>query len=491
MKTKISHLFLALFLVLAPAFFSCGDSRTSEADGKIENPGQGDLTDEGVEGPNIYEQFQKADFEGRDFTILLFEYMQEEHYSESEVGDVFGDAVYSRNKKIEEDYNISLKFRANIYAEVTNDLKKSVMAGDNAYDLGAMHAVAGASVLGDNLYSDWNDSDVIKQNLQNPWWNKNVLGEMSIGGKAFFLAGDIGYIFTAHTHAFLFNKKLFAEAGMEYPYDTVKAGKWTYEAFESTIKNCNQDLDGDGKLDIKDDRFGFTSMGLFADTMYFYSFGGRIVEKDDNDYPVLALGTERNASIIETGYRWFIDNNCPVIPYTGDDDYTKELTHIAFHFDRAYFLGTNLKNLRVFRDMESEYGIVPFPKLDDAQPDYISTVDGAATMLVLPKGANAEISGTIAEALARLSSISVIPAYYDSTLQLKFVRDEATTEMLKILKDTAHFDLGYIYNFAGSGFVSRDLLLQKSTNLASYFEKNEAKIQKDIDKLVAYCQNMD
>jgi len=203
------------------------------------------------------------------------------------------------------------------------------------------------------------------------------------------------------------------------------------------------------------------------------------------------LGSDRNIKIIETGYRWFIENNSPIIPYTGNDDYSQELAHIAFQRDRVYFLGTNLKNLRVFRNMESEYGIVPYPKLDGEQKDYISNVDGAATMTVMPKGADPELSGTIAEAMARESSLSVIPAYYDSTLQLKFTRDDDTKEMLQILKDTAYFDLGYIYNFGGSGFISMNLLQQKSKNLASWYEKNAGSIQKAIDKLIEYSQKMD
>jgi hypothetical protein len=97
----------------------------------------------------------------------------------------------------------------------------------------------------------------------------------------------------------------------------------------------------------------------------------------------------------------------------------------------------------------------------------------------------------IAEAMARESSLFVIPAYYESTLQLKFARDESTLEMLRIISDTAYFDLGYIYNFGGSGFVSRELLTQKSTNLISYYEKNVGRIQKDIDKLVEYSKNFE
>ncbi|MCL1793369.1 MAG: hypothetical protein FWG34_05840 [Oscillospiraceae bacterium] len=495
MKKIKFAIFLAAVFVFFCLMASCADNAATHGNGN----GGGDEIDSDSEtgengakpDENIYTRFPKTDFGSRDFTMVIVDYMQEEHYAEEEIGDVFNDSVYNRNKKIEEDYNINLKFKIASHADAPSEIKKSVIAGDNAYDLGALHAVSAAVLTGDNIYSDWHKVPVINENLGNAWWNKSVENDMSIGGKSFFIAGDIGYIFTAHTHVFLFNKKLFADSGIQYPYDAVKEGKWTYDVFDSIIKECNQDLNGDGKLDIKEDKFGFVTMGLFGDVMYFYSFGGKAIEKDENDYPVLVLNSEKNASIVETGYKWFIENNCPVVPYTGDDDYSEELAHIAFHRDRAYFLGTNLKNLRVFRDMESEYGIIPFPRLDDAQENYISTVDGAATMLVLPKGADGDVSGTVAEAMARESSLAVIPAYYDSTLQLKFARDEATTEMLQIIKETAYFDMGYIYNFSGSGFISKTLLDQKSINLTSFCEKNEGAIQKAIDRLVEYCSNFE
>ena len=489
---KLNKFILILIIIFACAAGSCGDNKApdgGEKNNAAADPGAAGDDGEGADiiQENIYEIFPKNDFGGREFAMVIADYMQEEHYSESEIGEVFNDAVYNRNKKIEDDFNIDFKFRILPHGDGPADIRKSVMAGDKAYDLGALHAVSAAGFIGNNIYENWRIVPVIKENLGNPWWSASVTNDMSINGKSFFIAGDIGYIFTAHTHALLFNKKLFADAGMDYPYETVKNGGWTFEFFETLTKDANLDLNGDGDLNIRDDRFGFTTMGLFGDVMYFFSFGGKIIEKGKDDLPVLVLDSERNMRIVETGYRWFIENNSPVVQYTGDDDYSKELTHIAFNQDRAYFLGTNLKNLRVFRNMESEYGIVPFPKLDDAQENYISVVDGAATMLVLPKGADAEISGVIAEAMARESSVSVIPAYYDSTLQLKFTRDEDTKEMLGIIKDTAYFDMGYIYNFAGSGFVSKTLLDQKSTNLASFCEKNAGQIEKAIARLIENC----
>lgn len=438
---------------------------------------------------NIYDQFPKVDFEERDFTMLLCDSLDEEHYSESEIGEIFNDSIYRRNKKIEEDYNINIKFiiAADAPAAVEN-LKKSVMSQDNAYDIASLHAVFASGAMTSGIYTDWRTVPVINDNLHNSWWNKSVVENLSVGNKCFFIAGDVGYLYIAQTNAFIFNKKLFQDAGMENPYSKVKNGTWTYGAFKELIKNGNFDINGDGNLNIKDDRFGFVTMEYFTDTMYFYNFGGKVVEKDENDYPVLVLNSERNVAIIEAGYDWFINGESPIVKYTGNNDYTQEYAHIAFREDRAYFLGTLLKHLWSLRNMESEYGIVPFPKFDELQKDYISGVDGAATMLVLPTTSDGDFVGTIAEALARESSISVIPAYYETTLQQKFARDEETIDMLKVIRETATFDFAYIHN-TGGGFA-RELLSNKSRDLASYYEKNEQTIQKTIDKLMQYIENL-
>ncbi|MDD4774216.1 MAG: hypothetical protein PHZ09_11560, partial [Eubacteriales bacterium] len=287
-----------------------------------------------------------------------------------------------------------------------------------------------------------------------------------------------------HVQAFLFNKKLFTDSNTEYPYNAVRNGSWTNENFEKIVKSGNEDINGDGVYTAGDDRFGFMSMGLFADVMYFYNFGGKIVEKDENDYPVLVLNSPQNISIIETGYRWFIENNSPLTLYEGNDDYSVEVSHVAFKSDRVYILGTNLKNIRVLRDMESDFGIIPYPKFDESQENYISIIDGAVPLTVLPKTAEAEFSGLITEALARESYKNITPAFYESTLEQKYSRDEVSAEMLKIIRDTTYFDMGYVFNFGGSGFISRDLLTNKSMDFASYYAKNKKMIQRNIDKFI-------
>lgn len=479
MKVFQISVFLLTLILILNFIAACGSNKT----------GIGNITDTTSENSSAasedtYEPLPAEDFKGRKFTMFLYEYMKEEQQSEEVSGDVLNDAVYNRNIKIETEYNIKMDFVSEIFDDYASSVRKSILAEDAAYDLLAFHAVAATSIANEKLYTDWKEVPVINENLDKPWWNKTAVNNLSIGKKVYFIAGDIGYHYIGHVQVFLFNKKLFTDSNIEFPYDMVQNGTWTYENFENIIKSGNEDINGDGKFVNEEDRFGFMTMECFANVMYFYNFGGKIVEKDENDYPVLVLNSPKNISIIETGYRWFIENNSPITVYGGNDDYTVEVSHVAFKGDRAYFLGTNLKNIRVLRDMESDFGIIPYPKFDQTQGNYISSIDGAVPLMVLPITADPQYVGIITEALARESYKTITPAFYESTLEQKYSRDETSVAMLKIIRDTTYFDMGYIFNFSNSGFISMILLQTKSKDFSSYYAKNEKMIQKSIDKFI-------
>lgn len=479
MMNKIRCFAFALLLILSLSAVlqacAAGDTGSSPAE---------EMTAASTEAADEEEVLPAADFEGRTFTMFLFDYMKEEHRSDELTGDVLNDAVFNRNSKISSDYNIVMRFLDEPYGQYTDTVRKTILAQDPAYDLLAFHAVSAASIVLEKLFTDWKSVPVVSDNLDKPWWNKSAVENLSIGKKVYFIAGDIGYHYIGHVQIFLFNKKLFTDINLEFPYEAVQNGTWTYDNFENIIKSGNEDINGDGTLKKEEDRFGFMTMGLFADVMYFFNFGGKIVEKDENDFPVLVLNSPRNASVIETGYRWYIEDNSPVTKYTGNDDYTVEESHVAFKDDRVLILGTNLKNIRVLRDMESDFGILPYPKFDQSQENYISIIDGAVPLTIIPITADPDYVGLITEALARESYKNITPAFYEFTLEQKYSRDEVSADMLKIIRDTTYFDMGYIFNFGGSGFISKTMLDAKNKDFASFYAKNEKTIQKAVDKFI-------
>lgn len=55
--------------------------------------------------------------------------------AEEENGDAINDAVFRRNQKIEEDYNITIERISEEGADHVNLITQSVLAGDDTYDL--------------------------------------------------------------------------------------------------------------------------------------------------------------------------------------------------------------------------------------------------------------------------------------------------------------------------------------------------------------------
>lgn len=78
------------------------------------------------------------------------------------------------------------------------------------------------------------------------------------------------------------------------------------------------------------------------------------------------------------------------------------------------------------------------PHIDLTQPWW---VDGFHTNATI----NTELCGAALEALNYESYQLVTPAYFETTLQAKYARDEDSQEMMEIIRDSLYFDFASIW----------------------------------------------
>ena len=52
-----------------------------------------------------------------------------------------------------------------------------------------------------------------------------------------------------------FNKRIFDELGLDYPYNLVLNDNWTFDAFSKLVKQGTKDLNGDGLIKAEDEKF--------------------------------------------------------------------------------------------------------------------------------------------------------------------------------------------------------------------------------------------
>ncbi len=145
-------------------------------------------------------------------------------------------------------------------------------------------------------------------------------------------------------------------------------------------------------------------------------------------------------------------------------------------------LGNVLSKLR---DSEITYGILPIPKLNEMQENYISgSTDRPFAIPVTAQ--DDEKLGIIIEAMSAEGYKQVRPAFFEIALKNKYSYDADSSEMLEIIGNTIVLDFSYIYsNFSGFAWTLMTMMnvSNPSMDFASYYAKNEKVQKKMIEKL--------
>jgi len=481
---------LVLVFFLAAAFFAaCGDGK----DGKKEG---GEVTTTvGTENEDIdpvRDRFRRidpglpeADYGGYEFSIMHWFVALwnrddcEDIVAEELNGDVFNDAVFFRNKAIEEKYNIKITlFRTDIN-EITSGVKKMIGAGDSTYDLVYQRLHEVMAMIMNGMFYNLNDIPYI--DFEKPWWDKRSVEDFSLGGKVYIASSDISTTNQESIGCILFNKQLAQDYALEDLYDVVARGDWTLDYMIEVCKNKAKDLNGDGKLD-SDDFIPFGGQDLLT-TVLFNGTGGRFAEKDEYDMPVCGFFSERNIDVCNK-----------ILDFMYNPDiYINHPTTPMFRDNRNIFTMEQMMGMRKLRDMEGDFGVLPAPKYDKSQKGYNSCVSihQAGLVSVPVTVADPERTGIITEALSAESRYTVQPAYYEISLKGKYVRDEESADMLDILFDTRLYDLGSVGHFGGFETEWLRMVSNNKRDIVSLYEKSEKKIQSDITKLIKAIDKLD
>lgn len=157
-------------------------------------------------------------------------------------------------------------------------------------------------------------------------------------------------------------------------------------------------------------------------------------------------------------------------------------------------LGNNtLGSTYVLREMEDEYGILPYPKLDELQENYRTVVHDCASIGVIPINcAHPEQTGAVLEAMNSESWKYVIPAWYETALKIKYVRDNVSAQMIDIIRDSITTEFAYVYasKLDNAGKIFRTLTQKKSNDFASEWAKIQNGAENKLEKLYeAYIVN--
>ena len=482
-KSIISALLLILMLT---SIIITGCSDTSSDNPNVANNTTTvvaeDVPEETTEKYYTADVPEGTDFGGYEFRILVnevarFVWGDVDVIAPEQNGEVINDAVYARNRFVEETLNVLIK--ATESTSVSGDLNKIVMAGEDAYDLAFAHTHGAFDLAQKELLMEL--SDITSLELESDWWDQNSLDGLSVNNKQFMMTGDIGTMYKKSIGVIMFHKGILNDYNLDDPYAIMNNKEWTIDVMTEMGKMVSSDVNGDGVFN-ENDMYGLL---YFCDMMgsALLGSGVKFVTKDANDIPTLTFYDEKTQSVVEKLSTLLYN---PELSYSWSKNGKDEKTTFAmYQNDQALFYYGELHAVATMRSMDSDFGILPMPMYDSSQENYYHGINpNAAPMVVVPKTIeDVDRAGYILDVMGASSKNLLTPAYYDVTLKGKVTRDEQSSDTLDIVLSTVRYDVGYLSNWGLTG-ICNDLANQYDLDLASRYAKAESAIIKRMDTMI-------
>ncbi len=438
MKKRILSVLLLGAMLLSLA--ACGGADTEGADTTA------DTTVADTVAADLPAGIEKKNYD-REFTILYPNHGTYPHYYfvEENTGEAMDVALFNREIKIEEHLGIDIKFVEANYngdrtiAAIPRCVEQMALSGDDLYQLILTHCISGnAPMLLNGHILDLNTINTI--NFDADWWNQTANENLEVAGRQYFATSDF---MIPEPTVVVFNKGMVERLGLENPYDLVYNGEWTVDKMMEMMSAATLD-DGDGVWDKKD-TYGFATPDDWFLAGFTYSLGEQLTRKDENGELYFAFNTERAYTVYEKLDALLNSDDTFIYSarYADRASYAPTMI-IDIASDRCLFSLTTLNNLELFRDISVDFGLLPYPKLDTAQEDYIA-LDWAGFMAVPSGTTDPDMVGEVMELLSYYGSEDVIPAYCDILLDGKLVRDPESRTMLNMIFDGLVIDAGMSY----------------------------------------------
>lgn len=492
-SVKLFSLLLAL-LILAMCFTACGGTTETETEPQGKETESETVVETETEDPRLAVKDDvptDLNFANDPNNTVTFLGRSGSDFWEHEIDvdeitdDSLWDAIYRRNQTVENRLGVTITV---VNQECTfaarnewfQTFRNAVNTKSGDFDAGAIYISQGAPLALEGMY--YNLIDFPNISLEKPWWNQALREETTIFDTCFFLAGDIAVSSIAGTVGWFYNKTLWEKLnpGQEYAlYDYVDNGEWTVELMYDLMENVWEDTNASGVIDDGDvvgmapgDTINQPGMDSWIPAL------GLNVTVMEEGYPVLALYDERSVSAFEKVQDLFL-NNPSTLKGSG-------YTQTSFSSGNILFHRASLSYGTFLRDMKDPYGVLPFPKFDEEQKNYGTTISNGESMVALLSSLpddRLDMVGATVELMGAESYKQVTPVFYDVMLKSKFSDSPRDAEMYDLILESVVVSFGYVYSTTslnGIGSVFRD----PSRDFAQWYESNATQFETSLEILL-------
>lgn len=471
--------FISVLLFLLMVFFTACSGDTPE---KTAESTAGDTAAAETEAEMISDNLPEKDFAGSSFQFLTRECCPSHSkglYAEENSGDVIETAVYTRNRLIEERFNITIRSPLTDSDAMPQKLVDSILAVDKICDAATVHFRYLGSMVVSGYLADLTDAEYL--DFDKVWWATDMIKNYNAYGRIFAIQGCLDIDNITDLGAIYFNKGLLENTspGTDL-YGMVANGEWTIDELTLLVEKGGADLNGDGTYSFESDQNAYVSYAGFS-SLYQYASDQPTTERDADGVPQLVINSEKMVNIAEKVYYMSKGLNYTyVVDSVPEDIFTNRNT--------LFYIATLSSAINsALRSMDADYGIVPLPKYNTEQEKYYSHANAHSSLIGVPITNNdLEYTGIILEAMVAEGYKTIRPVMYENALAVKGVRDEESIGMIDLIVSGRTSDFADIYDEWGLAYNLDHLVRGNIKSFTTYYAAQSKIEQKLLDKAIEF-----
>ena len=388
-------------------------------------------------------------------------------------------ALFERNKKIENKYNVKIEaiLGATSISGLTGAISNSLAAGLPDYDVIAGFQYYDIPLATKGYLLDYNTlpskgADYL--NLDADYWGTSYINAISANNRIYWITGDIalryiGGMYCTFVNGDIYNDVLEPTYGSIYKI--VDDGEWTLDTFYDMMNLAYQDSNGNEIAD-EEDRLGWVSEICDDSEAMAIAAGVNFSKREADGSISIAFKSQRTSEFSQKYYDLVYSNKMLSYPQT-----SSRLAMGTFASGNTLFVVNKLFQSQVYLQELDNFYVIPLPKFNNEQEDYISCLHDGCTLFGINVSTDVlQATAATLEAMAQISHKDVAPVYFDSALKFKYTRDADSARMIDIIHRTITTDFAAAWS--------------NSLSEIAHFFRDNTKLLKNVNSTLSRSMNV-
>jgi len=401
--------------------------------------------------------------------------------SEELTGDNVDDAVYKRNNIVMDRFNMDLEIvKTGNPDQVPEFVRQSILSNADDYDVVAGYQYYSIRLASEGLLLNLNSLPNL--DFTQPYWSQSMIEGMSYGDNTYWCTGDLSLRYIGGMYVSFINKAIWNDYFPDIDcYDMALNGEWTLDALNEMAYVVYDDLNANGRKDSEDLLGLLFNIGHNTCDGLMMSSDITFSRWDDNGIPYLDYDMDRIVSFCEKMKEISYENEGVLSWGSSDEDVMRQFAESTVMCTPTRLYYSELH----FREMEDDFAVLPMPKFDAEQENYVTTIHDGTTLFGIPI-TNSKIEATtmVLEALASEAYRTVTPVYYEMALKIKYVRDDMSAIMIDLIREGVTADFVFYYHIGDISWFFRGLITEGATNFTSSITAKENAWFADMEEVL-------